>query len=75
MSSKVKEEGQHCDCGGQLDIFPSVMEHASLKKGRCFVCGAVYTVIVGSSLDIRQQKDEMSEHRQHTPADSLEVSL
>ena len=52
---KVIEDGAHCTCGGQVDNLHS-METYNILRGRCFVCGELYTVlreeVTGNSLRV-----------------------
>ena len=42
---KVIEDGKHCICcGGQVDNLHS-LETYNIWRGRCFVCGELYTVL------------------------------
>jgi len=43
--NEVKEDGEHCGCGGDIDRLYFISRNPDIQQGRCFRCGIPYTVI------------------------------
>lgn len=42
---EVIEEGERCECNGEVDTLYPVQRNPDIWIGRCFVCGKKFTVI------------------------------
>lgn len=41
----VLEEGERCECGGEIDMRSLIQSNPDIYSGVCFQCGERYTIV------------------------------